>query len=74
MGIPQPRGLTATSGHRATKRPVFMEFRDDRTVLRVGFQQSTAKKFSCITKGTFLTNEMKWVMATYSELFRLLQS
>jgi len=51
-----------------------MEFTDIRAVLRVGFQKSTANKFSCITKGIFLTNEMKWVMAMYRELFRLLQS
>ena len=51
-----------------------MEFRDIRAVLRVGFQQSTEKKFSCITKGSFLTNKMKWLMAMYSELFGLLQS
>jgi len=35
-----------------------MEFRDVRAVLRVGFQQSIANKFSSITKGTFLTNEI----------------
>ena len=64
-GIPQPRGLPATRGPSsyktaeiALRSPVFMEFRDVRAVLRVGFQQSTVNKFSCITKGTFLTNEM----------------
>jgi hypothetical protein len=54
------------------RSPVFMEFRDVRAVLRAGFQQPIAKKFSCIMKGYFLPNEMKWAMAIYSELFRLL--